>query len=322
MMNLVTSGLVLLSAGSLNAQYSNAVNQVLDDPFNRAVLAASSEATMARNSIQPALNILVNLNAKINLFTTSERETCELQIQSELGYNFNINNFNEAYADMLLFYAFRYYSQNAFTDLHNGVEDCFEATRPQDVATIRSELENSLYSVVRVGPKLDLDWTIATAAANLDPRAVLSIEESSLFCTSTRLNFYEGIMETTITPTRAVVSQPVISDEIQLERINAVLNTNFGTMESYFDHFETEAKKYWLRQSVDPIASFETIYNKRQELYVAEGFTGPDLFRLVEQMDIFKETSDQMIREIPSVYCSSQISGIMAALVMLMAVVV
>lgn len=109
------------------------------------------------------------------MFTTSERETCELQIQSELGYNFNINNFNQAYADMLLFYAFRYYSQNAFTDLHNGVEDCFEATRPQDVATIRSELENSLYSVVRVGPKLDLDWTIATAAANLDPRAILKM---------------------------------------------------------------------------------------------------------------------------------------------------
>ena len=123
-------------------------------------------------------------------------------------------------------------------------------------------------------------------------------------------------METTITPTRAVVSQPVISDEVQLERINAVLNTNFETMPEYLDHFQVEAKKYWLRQQdlYDPIASFESIYSKRQALYEAEGFTGPDLFRLVEQMDIFKETSDQMIREIPSVYCSS---GVLKTLVFL-----
>ena len=107
------------------------------------------------------------LQERINLFTTSERETCELQIQSALGYDFNINNFNEAYADMLLFYAFKYYNQNAFTDLHCGVQDCFEATKPEYVSTVKAELENSLYSVKRIGPRLDLDWTLATNIDNL-----------------------------------------------------------------------------------------------------------------------------------------------------------
>ena len=69
MMNLLTSGLVLLSAGSLRAQYSNAVNQVLDDPFNRAVLAASSEATMARNSVQPALNMREGVLSPVLIFS-------------------------------------------------------------------------------------------------------------------------------------------------------------------------------------------------------------------------------------------------------------
>jgi len=296
MKNILRCGLLVLSC---RAQFSSTLSSVISQ--NVAVLSGT-DAQSSIASINTALLQLVQLNSIQSNFLTSERETCEEQIELALDREFDITTLFQTYADMLFHYAFAYTNLASFTDLHAGIQSCLEATQyGSSAGLVKLELDSAILAVRPNYQNLDLDWTAATTIENKAPVLPLGFDETRTFCSSLRLGFFEQVYDHTVLKARQNAIQPFISEDVQLENIAAVLGREWQTMQEFYDHHKTEMKKFWfgddLPLTVDPYG-YQAMYEKRLELYTAEGFTSPQNYILAQVMEEFDTISKSYINDL------------------------